>query len=95
MRIYKWQYEYTRELVLNMPVKQLKKLIDETQFQEHLHDYHAAANSAMIAVTLANLNSKNRRYQVSDFIGLPPVKRKVKRDVVIELVKEMGLEIPN
>ena len=95
MREYKWEYEYTVDLVMNLSVEKLNKLIEETLFQKKIDRYEFLKGFAMICATLANMNRKKstRRVEIKDFIGKFPEREKVPENIR-DLAEKSGIEIP-
>ncbi len=95
MRIYKWEYDYTVNLVRTLPQRKLNILLAETYKQEASAFYQQAELFAMVCAVTVNLQSKEK-YTVQDFIGAHPFSHKPKKDLIIAAVRtQLKLKIPN
>lgn len=86
-----WTLEYIRSI----PLAALKSFLAELRYQKAMDEYRAAANTALVICTMANLWSKGK-YKTSDFLGEPPMRGKtIEGETELwQLIKELGLRIP-
>lgn len=90
-----WDYEYTKDFVENTPLRELKAFFEELTYQREVDNYRRLEGLAMVAREVRNSvpRKRGKTYQVRDFIGDIPVRKKVP-EKIRKAAEKAGIEIP-